>query len=199
VRHSHGEEVLQQRYGTDGRASRFYREQMLDHLNPAMIDFVRRMEMAFIATADSRGNCDSSLRAGPPGFLHVISPHQLAYPEYRGNGVLASLGNITENGHIGLMLIDFEQDVIGLHVNGFASVVSDEQMRREVDDLPTVDHGGRTPERWVLVTVQEAYIHCRKHIPRMVAVPRDRSWGTDDPLPKGGDYFGVCESRGVLR
>ncbi len=50
--------------------------------------------------------------------------------------------------------------------------------------------GGRAAARWVLVEVQEAYIHCAKHIPRMVPAPRQpRAWGTDDTTRKRGDYF----------
>ena len=51
---------------------------------------------------------------------------------------------------------------------------------------------------WVLVVVvevQEAYIHCRKHIPRMVPILRERSWGTDDARRKGGDHFGAKADR----
>lgn len=188
---SAGEHALQCAYGTQGRAERFYREQVLDHLNPPMVDFIRRMDMAFIATADQFGECDASLRAGPPGFIYVHEPRLLAYPEYRGNGVLASLGNMTENPNIGMLLIDFTRDLIGLHVNGVARVVGDEALRARWADLPAETVRGRQAERWVVVEVYEAYVHCRKHIPRMALVPRDRQWGTDDPLPKGGDYFGA--------
>lgn len=49
---------------------------------------------------------------------------------------------------------------------------------------------------WVVVDVEEAYIHCRKHIPQMVPVARDqREWGTDNVRAKGGDYFGVKAGR----
>jgi len=46
-------------------------------------------------------------------------------------------------------------------------------------------------ELWVQVHVEEAYIHCRKHIPRMQPVARDRDWGTDSATAKGGDYSGA--------
>ena len=69
------------------------------------------------------GECDASLRAGPPGFIRVLDARTLAYPEYRGNGVHASLGNISENGHVGLLMVDFVHDLIGLHVNGAARIV----------------------------------------------------------------------------
>jgi uncharacterized protein len=186
-----GEHLLQSAYNTGDRAERFYRDQVLDHLNPEMIEFVGRMEMAFIGTADGGGECDSSFRAGPPGFLHVLDPRRIAYPEYRGNGVLASLGNISENPHVAVLMIDFVRDLIGLHVNGRAGIIDDVELRRDHPALPVADERGRTPERWVVVHVEETYVHCRKHIPRLQPVPRERDWGTDDVRRKGGDYFNV--------
>lgn len=184
-----GERILQWKFGTQERATRFYSDQMLDHLNPAMIEFVGRQEIAFVATADADGECDNSLRTGEQGFMHVIDPRTLAYPEYRGNGVMASLGNIAENPHVGILLVDFVRDLVGLHINGSARIVEDEDLRAAVPDLPADHGGGRLSERWVVITVQEAYIHCRKHIPRMVPAPRHRCRGTDNAPRKGGDYF----------
>jgi predicted pyridoxine 5'-phosphate oxidase superfamily flavin-nucleotide-binding protein len=191
---STGEHQLQEVYGSTERAERFYREQVLDHLNPRMREFVARQEMAFVATSDAGGECDASFRAGPPGFLHVIDPHTLAYPEYRGNGVMASLGNISENGHVGLLLVDFVQDLIGLHINGRARVLEDAQLRPYVPGLPLETAPGRRAEHWVLVDIDEAYLHCAKHIPRFVPAPRTRAWGTDDTRRKGGDFFGAKET-----
>lgn len=192
---SRGERQLQCAYGTGERAARFYADQVRDHLLPAMIDFVARMEMVFVATSDGRGECDASLRAGPPGFIQVLDERHLAYPEYRGNGVHASLGNISENPHVGLLMVDFVRDVIGLHVNGRARIVDDAELRAGYPGLPEDPAPGRRAARWVLITVTEAYIHCRKHIPRMAKVSEQRAWGTDDPGSKGGDYFGARAER----
>lgn len=189
---SPGEHELQIELGTQDRAAKFYDEQMLDYLNTAMIEFVRKQEMAFISTSDAQGECDASFRAGSPGFLHVIDERTLAYPEYRGNGVVASMGNIRENPHIGILLIDFVDALIGLHINGRATVMPDYLLRDTVDDLPLEM---RKVESWVVVDVKEAYIHCRKHIPRFVPAERTRHWGTDDPGAKGGDYFGAKADR----
>ena len=157
-----------------------------------MVDFVRRMEMMFIATSDGSGECDASLRAGPPGFLRVLDDRTLAYPEYRGNGVMASLGNLGENPHIGLLMIDFVEDLIGLHVNGRAQLLDEDSFcARYPGEAGFESVPGRRAERWVVVEVTEAYIHCRKHIPRMQRMPQKRAWGSDDPARKGGDYFGA--------
>lgn len=188
---SDGERELQQRWGTRERAERFYGEQVLDRLNAAMIEFVRRMDMAFIATADRNGECDASFRAGKPGFLHIIDERTIAYPEYRGNGVMASMGNLLENPHVGIMLIDFTRDLIGLHINGPARIVEDNSLRSRVPGLPESERG-RAASHWVVVAIEEAYIHCRKHIPHLIPAPREsRQWGTDNQRAKGGDYFGV--------
>lgn len=188
---SAGEHELQLQCATSDRAQRFYADQVLDHLNAQMREFVARQEMAFIATSDSNGECDSTFRAGPPGFLVVLNERTLAYPEYNGNGVLASLGNIKENGHLAILLIDFFSDLIGLHVNGTACLIEDKDLRRTYPELPPPDIPGRRARLWVVVGVEEAYIHCSKHIPRLARLPRRRQWGTDDPRLKCGDYFGV--------
>ncbi|MGW5074948.1 pyridoxamine 5'-phosphate oxidase family protein [Rhodococcus sp. NPDC004095] len=170
-----------------------------------MIEFVRRMDLLFIGTASADGSCDVSMRAGPPGFVRVFSPDLIGYPEYQGNGVMASLGNIVENPHIGLFMADFVTDLIGLHVNGTA-LVPDDQVRLAHPDLPPEQVRGRRAERWVLVHVEEAYIHCRKHIPKMIPADRARDWGTHNPEHRthnpersGGDYFGVAAERGRPR
>ena len=193
-----GERHVQASMGTTERADRFYRDQMLDHLNPRMRDFIALQEMLFIATADGLGECDSSFRSGPPGFVHVIDDQTLAYPEYRGNGVFASAGNVTQNPHIGLMFLDFQRDRIGLHVNGRAQVMADEDLRTDVPDLPLPQRPGQRALMWMRVEVQEAYIHCRKHIPHLRRVEADEAWGTDDPLRKGGDFFAAKQEGGAL-
>jgi predicted pyridoxine 5'-phosphate oxidase superfamily flavin-nucleotide-binding protein len=171
-----------------------------------MKEFVACQEMFFLATADSHGECDSTFRAGPPGFLQVLDDATLTYPEYRGNGVMASLGNIRENPHVGILMIDFSRDRIGLHVNGRAQLVTDEEMRHRYPGLPVDPVPGRRPLMWVEVEVEEAYIHCSKHIPRLVRAPLrqnasgeggeaadgEQAWGTDDVKRKGGDYFGAA-------
>jgi uncharacterized protein len=196
-----GERMLQAEFGTTTRAAAFYANQMLDHLNAAMQTFVGRMELVFISTADAHGECDASFRAGPSGFVHILNDHTLAYPEYRGNGVMASLGNMLENPRIGLMFLDFYRDKIGLHINGRASVITPDQLmaRPDAPVTATAHKSLRDPrvEFWVVIDVEEAYIHCSKHIPllRKLTAEESVAWGTDDAVAKGGDYFKAAAGR----
>src|SRR6266516_3485147 len=197
---SWGEHILQEQHGTMDRASQFYDSQFSGQLTPKMMEFIGRMEMAFIATSDAAGECDCSFRAGTAGFLRVLDEHTIAYPEFRGNGVMASLGNLLENPHIGIIMIDFTHDLIGLHVNGNAEIITPATMQELDRRLPEqAASPGRRPVKWVLVRVTEAYIHCSKHIPKLVPQSRVRHWGTDNPRHKGGDYFGVAAQEAAGR
>jgi predicted pyridoxine 5'-phosphate oxidase superfamily flavin-nucleotide-binding protein len=191
------EERIQDERDSLNRAKRFYDKQVKDRLTPEMQEFIRRQPMMFVATADTSGACDCSPRFGAPGFVRMVDPKTLAYPEFRGNGVFASLGNIAENPAIGLLFVDFLKTSVGLHVNGKAE-------RRDPDDGPvTLDlvtqnygtSGGRLVEQWVFVTIEEAYIHCSKHVPRFQPVPRNISWGTDDATLKSDQYFLTPKSK----
>lgn len=196
--HSHfgseGERRAQQMLGTGRRAMAFYQNQMTSELNATMQEFIARQEMVFIATADAKGACDASFRAGTPGFIQVLDSKRLAYPEYRGNGVLASVGNILENPQVGLMFIDFFQSTVGLHINGKARVIAMEEVAAIPGVPPSMVEasgikGGRHPECWIVVEVEEAYIHCSKHIPLLQKLDKPVHWGTDDEHHKGGDFF----------
>jgi uncharacterized protein len=188
-----GEHFMQDQYGTQDRASRFYDQQPSDRLTPVMAELIGRMDMAFIATSDAAGVCDCSLRAGTAGFVRVLDERTIAYPEFRGNGAMASLGNTAENPHVGIFMVDFTHDPIGLHVNGAAAIITPGHMLELDPGLPEqATHPGRRPVQWVLVHVAGAYIHCSKHIPKMVPQSRVRHWGTDNQRHNGGDYFGVA-------
>lgn len=175
-----GEKYLQSKYGSIKRATMFEKTQKLDFINPVMVQFISKQEMMFIATADKYGKCDNSIRTGPKGFVKVIDSKTLFYPEYRGNGIYASLGNIIENPHIGLLLVDFFDSTVGLHINGKAEIL---ESTHQVEDT--------LAERWVKVRVEEAYLHCSKHIPLLKKLKKNIHWNTDNFEDKGGDFFKI--------
>jgi predicted pyridoxine 5'-phosphate oxidase superfamily flavin-nucleotide-binding protein len=196
---SEGEHFLQQKYGTTQRALRFYDKQVLSYISPVMKEFIIKQEILFIATSDKHGDCDCSFRFGKPGFVRVLNDNYLVYPEYRGNGVLASQGNITENPHIGMIFVDFFASSVGLHVNGKARIVDNDELLKFRKNLPVdvIDEmnveGRFRPERWILVEVEEAYIHCSKHIPLLKKAEKEIAWGTDDDGLKRSDFFALAD------
>jgi hypothetical protein len=85
-------------------------------------------------------------------------------------------------------MVDFVDDTIGLHVNGRASLVEPEEMASA--GLTAHSPAGRTARLWVRVDVEEAYIHCSKHIPRLAEVPADEAAGVR--RARTVDYFGAA-------
>jgi predicted pyridoxine 5'-phosphate oxidase superfamily flavin-nucleotide-binding protein len=87
--------------------------------------FIQRCPMFFLATADAEGRPDCSYKGGLPGFVRVVDERTLAFPDYDGNGMYRSLGNLKVNPHVGLLFIDFVQPK-RLRVNGVASIAAND-------------------------------------------------------------------------
>jgi uncharacterized protein len=76
----------------------------------------------FISSFYAETGVDTSHRGGFPGFVRVLSPNQLAFPDYDGNNMFQTLGNLTVNPRIGLLFVDFEQGHT-LQLTGTANVI----------------------------------------------------------------------------
>jgi len=198
---SQGEKILQQQFQTTQDALNFYNKQVLTCLAPLMQEFIVKQEMMFISTADSHGECDASFRAGEPGFVTVLDNKHIIYPEYKGNGVMASMGNIVENPNIGLLFIDFFETKVGLHVNGKASIIKKEDLEKSLEIFEGAYQTLNAHKdkfkiiSYTLVEVDEAYIHCSLHIPILEKVDEKTTFKKFPKTSKGGDAFGVAETQ----
>jgi len=198
---SKGEKELQKEFGTKEDALRFYNQQMLTYLAPLMQDFIQEQELMFISTSDASGECDASFRAGEKGFVWVLDKHHLLYPEYKGNGVMASMGNISENPNIGLLFLDFFKTKVGLHVNGKAEIVKKDALKLRLSSFDDVYQTIKSHQdsfkivSYVLVEVEEAYIHCSVHIPMLKKVKMLKNEKKDIKNNKGGDTFSIFHEK----
>jgi predicted pyridoxine 5'-phosphate oxidase superfamily flavin-nucleotide-binding protein len=90
--------------------------------------FIEGAGFFFLATADADGRPDCSFKGGLPGFVRVTGPSELAFPDYDGNGMFKSLGNILVNPAVGLLFIAMGAKPGRLRVNGTASVSRDDPL-----------------------------------------------------------------------
>ena len=118
--------------------------------------FIERSAMFFIATADADGHPDCSYTGGLPGFVQVLDERTLAVPDYDGNGMFRSLGNIAVNPHVGLLFMDFEQPD-RLRVNGVASLHKDAPLLAEFSGAQLI----------VRVKVERIFPNCPRYIHKM--------------------------------
>src|ERR1700712_300822 len=104
-----GSRRLQDRFDTrrlaDRLDERFVQQAAIDADDRA---FIERMDMFFLATADADGHPQCSYKGGDPGFVRVLDEHTVAFPNYDGNGMYLSMGNLLANPHVGLLFIDWE-------------------------------------------------------------------------------------------
>jgi predicted pyridoxine 5'-phosphate oxidase superfamily flavin-nucleotide-binding protein len=114
----------------------------------------------FLATADAQGHPDCSFKGGPPGFVRVVAPDRLVYPDYDGNGMFKSLGNIRTNPNVGLLFLIMGERPMRLRVNGTATLSFDDPMLAEFA-------GG---QGLVTVTAQHIFPNCPRYIPNMQLV-----------------------------
>ncbi|MET8347795.1 pyridoxamine 5'-phosphate oxidase family protein [Streptomyces microflavus] len=93
-------------------------------LSPAQQRTLRAADTFFIATTDDRGDADASHRGGNPGFVQVVSPRLLRWPDYAGNAMFLTLGNLELNPAAGLLVPGWETGT-SLHLTGSARTVWD--------------------------------------------------------------------------
>jgi predicted pyridoxine 5'-phosphate oxidase superfamily flavin-nucleotide-binding protein len=92
--------------------------------------FIERCSMLFVSTADDHGHPDCSYKGGLPGFIRVLDSTTLAFPDYDGNGMYRSWGNVLVNPFVALLLVDFENQK-RIRVNGTAQITADDPLRND--------------------------------------------------------------------
>lgn len=123
-----GNRQLQDRFDSRRIADRLEEKLTRFRFVDADRQFIEGSLAFFLATADAQGRPDCSFKGGAPGFVRVVGDDELAFPDYDGNGMFKSLGNILANPAVGLLFIDMGQKPRRLRVNGTARVSSDDPL-----------------------------------------------------------------------
>jgi predicted pyridoxine 5'-phosphate oxidase superfamily flavin-nucleotide-binding protein len=185
--------VLQDCFQTRALADRVASITVHDWVTDEERAFIESRDMLFLATIDPRGFPSVSYKGGDPGFVRVVDEKTLAFPSYNGNGMFYSTGNISANGRVGLLFIDFENPH-RLRVHGRASA--------SVEDPLTAEIPGA--ELMVRVVVEELFVNCPRYVhryrkmeesrfvPRGVSVPPMPDWKRIDAVQ---DVLPAAEQR----
>lgn len=167
---------LQARHDTVKLADRLQQIIVEQHINEQHQAFIESRDFFFLTTIDHRGYPTCSYKGGHSGLVRVAGPQELAFPNYDGNGMFLSLGNINGNPKIGLLFIDFETPH-RLRVHGDARI--------QADDPLLADYAGA--ESIVRVAISEIFINCPRYVHKMSRVASSQyvpEAGKDTPLPQ---------------
>jgi uncharacterized protein len=104
---------------------------MASHLGDSEVDFIAEADTFFIASRSAQldrdepsQGLDVSHRGGLPGFVQVVSPTELCFPDFSGNLLFNTLGNLEVDARAGLLFIDFQTGRM-LHIIGRARICWD--------------------------------------------------------------------------
>ena len=169
MNYSPASRALQERFDTRRLADRLADVKVHDTITADDKAFIERLDMFFLATVDDEGQPTCSYKGGDPGFVTVLDEHTLAFPNYDGNGMYLSMGNVAATSGVGMLFVDFEQQR-RMRIDGVAHLV---------DDHPLL---ARYPEAQFMVVVEARriypncprYIHKYQLVERSVFVPRPR-------------------------
>ena len=122
---------------------------------------LRKADTLFVASFHPAAGADASHRGGLPGFVHVSGPNELAFPDYPGNGMFNTLGNLLAYPRAGLLLVDFENGDV-LQLSGAARVGADFSVRFEVESVRETP--GASPLHFSLLELSPA-LRPPSHLP----------------------------------
>ena len=152
-----GNRRLQDRFGSRRISDRLEAKLTRTQFTSDDKAFIESAAYFFLATADAAGRPDCSYKGGMPGFVRVTGPSELAFPDYDGNGMFKSLGNILVNPAIGMLFIAMHGKPQRLRVNGEATV-------SEHDPLLARTVGAQLIVR---VAARAIFPNCPRYIPTM--------------------------------
>jgi predicted pyridoxine 5'-phosphate oxidase superfamily flavin-nucleotide-binding protein len=117
--------------------------------------FIESRDMFFISSVDDQGRPTVSHKGGATGFVRVIDEKTIAFPDYDGNGMFLTTGNIALNHEVGLLFIDFENPH-RLRLHGTASIFLDDPLLDEYVDAKFI----------IRITVRNLFLNCPRYIHR---------------------------------
>lgn len=144
---------LQDQFDTRRLADRLAEVKVHHRFTEADRELIEGVDMFFLATVDELGQPTCSYKGGDPGFVTAPDDMTLAFPNYDGNGMYLSMGNIVQTGRVGLLFVDFQRQR-RLRVEGIAELARDHPLL------------GRYPEAqfMVLVRAHAIYPNCPRYL-----------------------------------
>ena len=150
---------LQDEFQTSALAARLLAAVVTAEISDDQAAFIHARNMFFLSTIDEAGFPSCSYKGGAPGFVRVMGPRSLLFPNYDGNGMFMSMGNVEAQHKLGLLFVDFETPR-RLRVRGEARLLRDGPMLASYPGASLV----------VQVEVERVWVNCPRYVHRMQSV-----------------------------
>jgi uncharacterized protein len=134
-----------------------------DALGPGEAEFIAARDSFYMATVSETGWPYVQHRGGPPGFLRVLGPRQLAFVDFRGNTQYVSVGNLMQNDRVALILMDYPKR-LRLKILGRTRSVSIAELDPEVLQRVEIPSYRARVERVIVIDLEAFDWNCPQHI-----------------------------------
>ncbi len=156
--------AAQEGYGSRTRLQRFAAmSESNDTLTDREAGFIAQRDSFYMATVNEDGWPYVQHRGGPHGFLRVLGPRQLAYADFRGNTQLVSVGNVSTNDRVALILMDYPNRR-RLKILGHMRVANAQDVPAQDLDAVQLPDYRAVLERIVYIDVAAFDWNCPQHI-----------------------------------
>lgn len=174
--------ALHDRFDTRRLADRMEEALCTDTISDHAKGFIEGRDMFFLSTVDPEGRPTVSYRGGDPGFVNVVDEHTIAFPNYNGNGMYLSMGNLGANPNVGMLFVDWQKGN-RLRYHGTATIHFDDPLMVTYREAQFVV---RVRARQIFTNCPR-YVHRMQPVERSAFVPRE---GCETPVPawKTGDW-----------
>ena len=157
VMYHEGKRKLQDKFDSRRISDRLEEKLMRTEFTADDKQYIESLPYFFLATADAKGRPDCSFKGGTPGFVRITGPSEIAFPDYDGNGMFKSLGNVLVNSSVGVLFIAMHGKPRRLRVNGEARVSRSDHLLSETIGAQLI----------VRVAVRAIFPNCPRYIPSM--------------------------------
>jgi predicted pyridoxine 5'-phosphate oxidase superfamily flavin-nucleotide-binding protein len=157
IMYHEGNRALQEKFDSRPMADRLEEKLMRTAFTTDDKSFIESCPYFFLATADAEGRPDCSFKGGMPGFVQVTGDAELVFPDYDGNGMFKSLGNIKVNPNVGMLFIAMHGKPKRLRVNGTALVSDNDPLIQQTVGAQLI----------VGVKARAIFPNCPRYIPNM--------------------------------
>lgn len=105
---------------------------MGETFTPSILTWVTTADTLFVGSQGPNKRIDASHRGGNPGFVEILDELTLKIPDYAGNSMYNTFGNIAQNPNTGLLFIDFKNKKT-LQLTGKATLLFNQNSKEDLE------------------------------------------------------------------
>lgn len=171
--------AMQEKQGSAGAYAKFLSPEVSggDVLSMVEASFIAERDGFYQASVSETGWPYVQFRGGPRGFLKVLDEKTLAYADFRGNRQYVSVGNLSVDDRVSLILMDYPNRR-RLKIWGRASITEIGDNRTLVAQLHDETYHAQ-PERAVMITLEAFDWNCPAHIPQRYTIEELAALGVE--------------------